>query len=379
MDTTTPTVLRVSEPREVLAYIPYRLGFVPRESLVLLGLRGPRNRIGLVIRADLADAGHAVHGPAYAQRLVGHLLDDGAHDAFVVVYTAEDRASLAGDTPVGRSLAHLRALVDWGDPPGPWVVGPDGYGVWGEDVECAPHTDPLRDLEYTQTGATMVLHGHAVAPDRASLAVERDAPAPARRAAARAAARAERHYAEVRHRCRTPGAAFGVPDERARHEGELLAWRRGERSRWERLLAAAGRGDPLPVPELGRMLVGLSDLYVRDDVILSLVGPPPAHLDDAEAITWALSQVFDPGGLPPEPVRTQPGERVLESLARCAPRGRAAPALTLLAWLAWWGGDGARADVLARQALAEDGDQRLAQLIAAATAQGMPPGWVWED
>ncbi|AZI58139.1 DUF4192 domain-containing protein [Nakamurella antarctica] len=46
-------VVRVSGAEGVIASVPYLLGFHPRESLVLLCMRNPRNRIGPVMRIDL--------------------------------------------------------------------------------------------------------------------------------------------------------------------------------------------------------------------------------------------------------------------------------------------------------------------------------------
>ncbi|WP_036959882.1 DUF4192 family protein, partial [Promicromonospora kroppenstedtii] len=48
-------VVRVAGPEDLLAYIPYRLGFEPVESVVVVSLTGPRQRVGLVARVDLAD------------------------------------------------------------------------------------------------------------------------------------------------------------------------------------------------------------------------------------------------------------------------------------------------------------------------------------
>src|SRR5690606_26126613 len=61
MNTTTITI---SQPEDIVAYLPYRLGFRPRDSVVLLAMCGERNRLGLVTRADLADIGHPRVGPA---------------------------------------------------------------------------------------------------------------------------------------------------------------------------------------------------------------------------------------------------------------------------------------------------------------------------
>jgi hypothetical protein len=41
--------------RELIAFIPYQLGFYPQESVVLVGVRGTRGEIALIVRTDLAD------------------------------------------------------------------------------------------------------------------------------------------------------------------------------------------------------------------------------------------------------------------------------------------------------------------------------------
>ena len=39
------TRIRLREPRDLIAYVPYRLGFHPERSVVLLGMTG--NRVGI--------------------------------------------------------------------------------------------------------------------------------------------------------------------------------------------------------------------------------------------------------------------------------------------------------------------------------------------
>src|SRR5512144_616101 len=45
--------LRLRSPGEILALVPYLLGFHPSESLVLVAVRGPRRRIVCTLRWDL--------------------------------------------------------------------------------------------------------------------------------------------------------------------------------------------------------------------------------------------------------------------------------------------------------------------------------------
>ncbi|HEX2808769.1 MAG TPA: DUF4192 family protein, partial [Kineosporiaceae bacterium] len=46
------TVLKAGAA-DVIAFAFYQMGYRPRESLVLIGMRGPRRRLGLVVRVDL--------------------------------------------------------------------------------------------------------------------------------------------------------------------------------------------------------------------------------------------------------------------------------------------------------------------------------------
>uniref|UniRef100_UPI0014961882 DUF4192 family protein n=1 Tax=Cellulosimicrobium cellulans TaxID=1710 RepID=UPI0014961882 len=91
----------------------------------------------------------------------------------------------------------------------------------------------------------------------------------------------------------------------------------------------------------------------------------------------AIARLVDPSaGVAPDPAVTGPARRALEAVVAHAAHGRAAPALTLLALLAWWHGDGGRAAERLREALVHDPAYRLALLLSSAVDAGVPPGWV---
>ncbi len=378
MDTTTFTI---SQPEDIVAYLPYRLGFRPRDSVVLLAMCGERNRLGLVTRTDLTDIGHPRVGPALL-RDVSRLMDqEGAHDVFVVLYSDLPRDRLAADPLVRGALEHLRTLTSWADPPGPWVVGAGTYGCWGTGEACAPATRDVAELDERPVVATLVLHGLALVPAREDLAVARTTDADRRRAATRAAREGRRRLAELRAGsgggAALPGAAFGAPgavpavDQRA-----MVEWREDERRRWERLVALAVRGAVLPANELGLLAAALEDNTVRDSVLCSVIHPLSGRVLDRVRTEQVLDLAMLPGGPPPDQDRVEPAAAVLRALAACAPRRSGALALGLLAWIAWWCADGARADVLAQQALRARPRTRLAELVDQALAARLPPGWV---
>ncbi|MFH6687299.1 DUF4192 family protein, partial [Cellulosimicrobium funkei] len=149
-----------------------------------------------------------------------------------------------------------------------------------------------------------------------------------------------------------------------------------------------GAGAAVPAATvLGRLAAGQESVPVRDAVLLSLVPGTDDLPDrtvrggDVDAGTGrAIAAVVDPGaGLAPDPAVTGPARAVLEAVVAHAPRGSTAPALTLLALVAWWHGDGGRARRRLAEALAEDPTYRLALLLASALDAGVPPGWVRAD
>ncbi|GCE75979.1 DUF4192 domain-containing protein [Cellulomonas biazotea] len=411
MDTTT---LRVSEPRELLALVPHRLGFHPRESVVAVSLRPPRGRVGVVARVDLDRLADPDAGGARARALVTLLGEDGARRALLVVYTRDDPRGPAG-TAVRRAVAHVReaAALSLGDVAA-WAVTSTGYlSLDCSDACCPPGGRPLRDLETTQTGARLVLAGSAVLDSRDDLA--RIPPADAGRR--RGVARARRRWEERRE------AALAEGDDalRAWRLDSLAAWRSAvvltppigvDRSTEERVRdlgtvapdepapdgsadawstpgpgrAGTGRGPSQRAP-WGRLEAGLADRRVRDAVLVSLVPgtgdlpersvatqTPDAVVD--AAIGRAVASIVDPARAVPPPADAARHEHALEQVVALGRTGHQAPALTLLAMLAWWRGDGARASVLLDRALADDPAHRLARLLLEVLTAAIAPGWV---
>jgi hypothetical protein len=91
----------------------------------------------------------------------------------------------------------------------------------------------------------------------------------------------------------------------------------------------------------------------------------------------ALDLMVDPvSGREPDDALVDAARTVLEHVVAHGRRERQAPALTLLALLAWWGGDAVRASVLVERALDQDPGHRLAELLDRALGYGLPPGWL---
>jgi hypothetical protein len=138
----------------------------------------------------------------------------------------------------------------------------------------------------------------------------------------------------------------------------------------------------------GRLEAALHDRRTRDAVLVALV-PGTCDLPERSlagavtpgaedrAVARALGLVIDPvTGVEPPPGPTALHEAALEQVVALGRTRAQAPALSLLALLAWWRGEGARASLLLAQALEHEPGHRLAVLLERAVDAGLPPGWV---
>ncbi|BDZ43342.1 hypothetical protein GCM10025865_26410 [Paraoerskovia sediminicola] len=368
-----------------MSYVPYRLGFEPRDSLVTVSVREGR-RVGLVARVDLDDL-LGRDGERLARLLAGHHVTDGASRVVLVGYS--DRAD-----DVAAAAEALTAAL--GSAPGAqetWVVSSRGYRELGcADGDCCPPEGrPLTDLQSTEISATMVLEGAAVAPSRAESFRIPTASTDRRRSALRAG----RRWAS------RDGAPTAGPAGAAATDGTAGArWRTAGYETWCAAVAGARHGSHvardgtsdadaavLAAPVAGRLAVALTCVPVRDAVLLSLVpgtgdlaretarGATRGTLDAGTAA--AMAAIVDPArGVPPDQRVVRPAVAVLtDVVAHATGTARVAP-LTLLALLAWWCGDGGQANLRLEEALALDPEHRLALLLESALAAGVPPGWV---
>ena len=322
----TPLVLRSS--RDLLAAVPYLLGFRPRECVVVVAVTG-EGRVGLVARTPLPDVGdhpgtvtaggggsggatHDEDGAEGALDVVARAAARaGARLALVVVYTAAPP-----DLVRPRGLAVAAALEERLAPTvdvEPWLVGPDGYrGLDCVDPACCPARGrPASELEHGEVGAAFVLAGRAVADSEQEAHRIRPLSAGVRDRVAKAAGRAERSRAAAHavppdlsgdesgdpsrgasgdapaesSREASAEAARGVATGRARRTagrsvgGAPGRWRAEAYGVWcdlvrqaaTELRTSAAADVELPPARLGRLAVALADVRVRDAVLLSLV------------------------------------------------------------------------------------------------------------
>lgn len=362
------TTLRVTEPHDIVAFVHYQLGFVPRESLVLVSLRGPRRRVGLVVRVDLPVAEHRRE---LAEQLVTYLGRDGAGGSLVLVYT--DQPWLRYDSPPHRQLLDVVAgvLQDARMPVREALhVTPETFrSYWCEDTRCCPLPgSPVDSASASQVAPEMVLRGRSVAASREELlAGHLPMTSPSAAVVARVVAEAARWSAA----------------------GSGHRWRRTSLNRWRAAVHAArgawpanGGSDPEIFPDpadAGRLLAALKDVRVRDAALLCLV-PGSGRVPDEVIAGRTPAMVGDLLDSAPDAELVAAARSVLAQLVAVGRTGDwVVSPLVLLGWIAWSTGDGLQAGAMVEQALAVDPHHVLAQLLGQMVTNGVPAAWVAAD
>jgi hypothetical protein len=315
---TSPPLLRLRSPADLLAAVPYLLGFHPTDSVVLLALRGSR----VIFHARL-DA-----PPAGADRLERAQLAD--YLAAVTVRQSPTAALLIGygDEPrIGPALAAMRTVLTNNGVPVEEMLRVAGGRFWSymcQSAACCPPAGQPFDISTSRVAAAATFAGCVALPDREAL---RASLAP------------------------QPGP--GLEPEIARAEDRL----RGLRAAGSRRRRSAARvavreaferyatGARLDDDELAWLAVLVAYPPARDDAWQRMLLGPSA---EEHLTTWR------------DVVRRVP--------ERYAP----APA-TLLALGAWRAGDGALAWLAVDRALAADPAYQLAELISQALRSAIPP------
>jgi Domain of unknown function (DUF4192) len=324
------TTLRVSTPEDLLALIPWVLGFHPEESLVLVVVSGGGGnlhaRVDLPLDEDEAEVAFASLRQAVCNAR--------ARQVALVAYT--DDAARAFDV-----TDRLTAELELDDVHVLGAVRADGERWYSLDCDpdCCPAEGQPYDLSTHPFTAEAVLDGQVTYSDRQALAdsilpVDPDAVDAVAEAADDARRRA---VAAGRH-----PLGMDDPDGGRRHlvgEGEWVRWR---------IRRHVTHGEPLDDLEAGRLVAAVADIEVRDVAWAEMTrASAEAHVE-----LWR------------EVVRRTPMHLL------------AAPA-ALLAFAAWLAGDGALAWCAVERCQEAQPDYSMAELIGRALTRAVPPS-SWE-
>ncbi|MBM0238016.1 DUF4192 domain-containing protein [Micromonospora sp. ATA32] len=320
--------LAVRSPADLLAAVPYLLGFHPTESVAVVALRG--RRIIFAARADLPDAGADPAPPA--RHLAGVIDRQGAESATVVGYGPPFRVTPAVDavrealTDVGLTVLDALRVTD-----GKW------WSYLCAEPDCCPPDGTPYDPASSKVTATAVFAGQVALPDRAALTAQ-VAPhgGPVRVAMRLAAVRAEQRLLALLEEAPAGDLLGG----RSLREAGVVAVRSA--------LRRHRRGERLTDDEVAWLSLLLTHLPVRDHAWERTDGR------DEDISLWT------------------------DVLRRCETELIAAPA-SLLAFAAWRAGQGALAAVALERGLSAHPDYSLALLLDDLLRRGVPPseldGW----
>lgn len=337
---TEPHRIRVGHPEELIAAIPYLLRFTPTDSLVVIVVqdRGHGARIDACVRFDLTMVRDR---PEKSVVELARRFTVRPMEALFLVYTEDDLP------PHWEGRLTTAAAGSGIQPVGSWQVGQERYRELGPG---RPQWRPLTSAG-ARVAAEFVLQGSAPAESRPQLLPDLT-PAP------------EPVLAAVHRVC----TATRTADTGVRLRAVTV---------WHRALA---RREPLGPAHCGLVHAGLASVLLRDALLASCLGVDEAGVLRAATGRQAAADLFDrlfaPGCPPPDAARIAAAGALLAELVRCAPPGRAAEPLSVLAWCAWWTGDGASANQYLELVLEQDPRHRLGLLLAAALDHGLRPGWV---
>ena len=324
--TQEPSVLKARDPEDLLAVVPYRLGFHPRQSLVALALHGPRRRFGFTARVDLPPLANV---PDVARYLVEVLRHHDADEVLLIAYAYSD--AIAGP------LVHT--LRQWLERAGVGLV--DAYRsddrrwfCYTCAKACCPVEGTPYDLSDHPLAAEHVLRGQVALPDREALRAQ-VAPVSGQRLAAM-----QRAFAHVESELAAKVGSGGADRVALVRSG--MAWVRDFVQDW--------LADPraLTDREIAELAVRVSAVPARD-------------------IAWSMMS---------RPTASRHLELWQQALCRVVPPYEPAVAC-LAAFAAWLHGSGALAWCAVERALEADPGYSWAELIVQSLEQAVSPS-VWQ-
>lgn len=308
-------VAHLSSPGDIVATIPSLCGFTPRDSIVVLSLRGPRKRLGLTIRLDLPEP-RAVE--AAGELLAERVAHDGGAAAVIAVFGRGRDARLVRRVSAALEERGVEVTEALHVEDGRWSSYVCARSCCPAEGTPVPPVPELVDAE-------QALHGRAVLSSREELV--RSLAAPVLRQAEAAAQALEPAMTDWVER-------LGEDREGAR--AQLLHEARSA-------LDLVAEGGAIDVRAAARLAVALHDVQVRDEIA-----------------TWSLK-------------RSDALLALVEQVVRHTVPPFDAPACALLAWVSYARGDGSRANVALDRALDTDPAYSLALLLRQALDAAVAP------
>ena len=306
----------LTSPHDLLAAIPFLIGYHPENSLVLVALKD--DSVGMAMRVDMPTD----IAPESYDLLASHFQREAAEAALLVAYT--DIETDPEPVLINTSAALLRAGISIKES---LIVSDGRYrSMLCHDSECCPPLgSPIPDIDSSRIAAEHVIAGHPMPFANVSGLVQSIAALPS--------AMEESWQSEVR--------AFWIESD----SENLLDLQRDGATAVIDLAGEYALGRGAEDRELVARVIGrISDIQVRDYALGS-------HNEETADAYWQMWR----------------------ELLLIAPRGFVAPIASIFAALAYERGEGALAHKALDRALADDERYSLALLLRRVFTAGWPP------
>ena len=306
----------LTSPHDLLAAIPFLIGYHPENSLVLVALKD--DSVGMAMRVDMPTD----IAPESYDLLASHFQREAADAALIVAYV--DSESDPEAVLINTSAALLRAGISIKES---LIVSDGRYrSMLCHDSECCPPLgSPIPDIDSSRIAAEHVIAGHPMPFANVSGLVQSIAALPS--------AMEESWQSEVR--------TFWIESD----SENLLDLQRDGATAVIDLAGEYAQGRGAEDRELVARVIGrISDIQVRDYALGS-------HTEETADAYWQMWR----------------------ELLLIAPRGFVAPIASIFAALAYERGEGALAHKALDRALADDERYSLALLLRRVFTAGWPP------
>ncbi|MBC7762455.1 MAG: DUF4192 domain-containing protein [Candidatus Saccharibacteria bacterium] len=378
-------ILKANGPADLLAMAPPMVGFLPRNSVVLVAFRGKRTCGAM--RFDLPPSDNPVVHKRVVTTIVGMFCKLPEVDAAVVIVYTDDEFGSSDAIPqaafaelIGRRLTlsgfELRESI---------CQAADGWASYFDpDVPAGGH--PLAWIAES-TVARAIDNQREMFPPQASMIdrVPRAEESQRMRLAKRLEAYENVRASIVRGDGPMPPSVFDVVEDLPLFAERALAWDAAELDANGALLVFVLQGPPIRDLVMLQWAFGIEvgdrvwNLDRQDGVS---DGPPEdlagrgdlAGRDDLADIGDLMMGI----GPRPDPRRIEGGIALLLELTSRAEDVRRPPLLCMLAWLNWALGHGSQAGLHLDEALAIAPGYSMAQLLRSMTGTGILPEWAFE-
>lgn len=307
----------LTSPHDLLAAVPFLIGYHPENSLVLVSLQG--DQVGMAMRVDLPGD----FAPESYDLLASHLVRESASAALVVAYLSDDQCDL-DPIMVNINAALIRSNIEIKES---LIVRGNRYrSMICSDLECCPlEGREVPPIDTSRIAAEHVIAGHPMPFPSVDSLVDSISALPA-------------SY-ESDWQDEVNGFWISSDSE------EIIDLQRDGATAVIDLAGEYCEGRGCEDRELVARVIGrMSDIQVRDFSLGS-------HTEETADFYWAMWR----------------------DLLRLAPRGFVAPIAALFAAMAYERGEGALAHKALDRALADDDQYSLALLLRRVFTAGWPP------